>query len=163
MRAFFEDFKQVIWDQENRRFIFIFHLDPNESGGSFNMVFHELLINVAVFNICSKTILVLVLKIHPLQRNTMYRRRNGFSNLRHSLEKKKKFGLLSLSRFSVRFPFLCTWLDPSDIIIKQLQSKSLLSVLLFISVIKCFGIVTTFFFRIKIILLLALISYGIEN
>lgn len=71
MGASFEDFKYVIREEEDGRFVVVFHLDLNHGGGGFSVVFPELLINMAVLNSCSNTILVLVLKIHSLQRNTV--------------------------------------------------------------------------------------------
>ena len=115
MRAFFKDFKDVIWEEENRRLINILHLDLDDSGGSFSVVFPELLINLGIFNFCSNTRVVLVLKVHFLQSNTMYT-----ENPRNYLGGKKGFvDKLSLRCFPVRF-LLFMFLDPYEIVIKYL-------------------------------------------
>lgn len=115
MRAFFKDFKDVIWEEENRRLINIFHLDLDDSGGSFSVVFPELLINLGVFNFCSNTIVVLVLKVHILQSNTVCT-----ENPRNYLGEKKGFVVkLSFRCFPVRF-LLLMFLDPYEIVIKYL-------------------------------------------
>ena len=115
MRAFFKDFKDVIWEEENRRLINILHLDLDDSGGSFSVVFPELLIKLGIFNFCSNTIVVLVLKVHFLQSNTMYT-----ENPRNYLGGKKGFvDKLSLRCFPVRF-LLFMFLDPYEIVIKYL-------------------------------------------
>ena len=115
MRAFFKDSKDVIWEEENRRLINILHLDLDDSGGSFSVVFPELLINLGIFNFCSNTIVVLVLKVHFLQSNTMYT-----ENPRNYLGGKKGFvDKLSLRCFPVRF-LLFMFLDPYEIVIKYL-------------------------------------------
>lgn len=113
MRAFFKDFKDVIWEEENRRLINILHLDLDDSGGSFSVVFPELLINLGIFNFCSNTIVVLVLKVHFLQSNTVYT-----ENPRNYLGGKKGFvDKLSLRCFQLGFYYL--W-DPYEIVIKYL-------------------------------------------
>ena len=147
MRAFFKDFKDVIWEEENRRLINIFHLDLDDSGGSFSVVFPELLINLGVFNFCSNTIVVLVLKVHFLQSNTVYT-----ENPRNYLGGKKKgfVDKLSLRCFPVRF-LLFMFLDPYEIVIKYSSCEEnpyVMCILLFTTITKCFWLITSFF-RIK--------------
>ena len=55
-----------MWEVEDRGLIFVSHLDFNDGGGSFSVVFQELLINTWVFNFCFNTMVVLLLKIHFL-------------------------------------------------------------------------------------------------
>lgn len=103
----FEDFKYVIWEEEDRRFVIVFHLDLNQGRGRFSMVFHELLINMAVLNSCSNTILLLVLKIHSLQRNTVCT--ENVASVTQGTPQKEEVSVVKLS-VSVRFYFLCTWI-----------------------------------------------------